>query len=320
MDNTMNITYIYGVTAVLSLILACAYCAMVHKKEICLMMLYISVFIANMGYFALSISKTLEEALLANRIAYLGNIFLPLFILMTILKVCRIDISKGIIGILISFSVFVFLVVASQGYLPFYYREVSLEFVNGMAKLNKVYGPLHKLYFVYLFAYFAGMLGVIFFAFFREKMVSYKHVGVLAVVVFFNLSIWLIEQLIEWDFEFLSVSYIAGELLLLFLYGMIQDYESLLQQKDTALGEMIEKEPGIGLLEPEWPEIGRLSAREKDVLEKLFQNKRRKEIADELYITENTVKKHISSIFIKLEVENRSELFEKKQNITKTMK
>ena len=101
---------------------------------------------------------------------------------------------------------------------------------------------------------------------------------------------------------------------------MIQDYESLLQQKDTALGEMIEKEPGIGLLEPEWSEIGRLSSREKDVLEKLFQNKRRKEIADELYITENTVKKHISSIFIKLEIENRSELFEKKQNITKTMK
>ncbi|MBO5388834.1 MAG: hypothetical protein J6A59_11975, partial [Lachnospiraceae bacterium] len=68
----INISIIYGVTAVISLLLAISYCVFIRKKEIWLVWLYFSVFLANLGYFSLSISKTLEEALLANRIAYLG--------------------------------------------------------------------------------------------------------------------------------------------------------------------------------------------------------------------------------------------------------
>ena len=94
-EKTMNIAYIHGVIAILSFFLTCGYCAPVRKKEIWLICLYISVFIANLGYFALSISKSLNEALLANRMAYLGNVFLPLFMLMTIRKVCRLSFPKG---------------------------------------------------------------------------------------------------------------------------------------------------------------------------------------------------------------------------------
>lgn len=70
MDKTLNVSIIYGVTTCLSLLLAGGYCATVRKKENWLVWLYFSVFVANLGYFALSISKTLEEALLANRLAY----------------------------------------------------------------------------------------------------------------------------------------------------------------------------------------------------------------------------------------------------------
>lgn len=316
MGQTMSIVFIYGIDAVLSLLLACGYCALVRKKEIWLIWLYISVFIANLGYFALSISKNLEEALLANRIAYLGNIFLPLFMLMTVLKVCRLKCPKIVITFLICVSAAMFLVVASQGYMNCYYKEVSFEVVNGIAKLQKEYGPLHGLYFVYLLIFFASMLGSILLAFLRKKVASYKHAGVLAVVVFYNISVWLVEQFINWDFEFLSISYIAGELLLLFLYGMIQDYELLLKRKSVEEEQSL-KTLNLEQLVKEWPELSRLSTREKDVLERILQDKKRKEIAEELYITENTVKKHISSIFTKLEVENRNELLEKKQCILK---
>jgi len=33
---------------------------------------------------------------------------------------------------------------------------------------------------------------------------------------------WLVEQLVHWEFEFLAISYIVSELLLLLLYGMIK--------------------------------------------------------------------------------------------------
>ena len=159
--------------------------------------------------------------------------------------------------------------------------------------------------------YFVIMLGVIIYSMLKKKISSYKHAGLLVVVVFFNIAIWLIEQFINWDFEFLSVSYIASELLLLFLYGMIQDYESIMEQKDLSHIDSNLKKYCIEDIENSIPNVYNLSNREREVLLKMLEDKKRKEIAEELCITENTVKKHISNIFAKLEIANRNELFEK---------
>lgn len=313
MDKTLNVSIIYGIATLLSLALAGGYCATVRKKENWFIWLYFSVFVANLGYFTLSISKTLEEALLANRLAYLGCVFLPLFMMMTIMKVCKLNCSKMILGILIAISFIVFFIAASPGYVDCYYKEVYLEFVNGTAKLNKVYGPLHSIYFVYLFVYLAGMIGIITYAVIYKRVKSAKHAALLVVIVCFNICIWFIEQLINWDFEFLSVSYIASELLLLLLYGMIQDYEITQQRIVPEEGAFLKRtKQGYAVMEVmEWIGAEKLSAREKDVLIRMLEDKKRKEIAEELCITENTVKKHVSSIFAKLEVTNRNELFSK---------
>ena len=51
-----------------------------------------------------------------------------------------------------------------------------------------------------------------------------------------------------------------------------------------------------------------LSSREKDVLNLILEGKRNEEIAEELFISVNTVKKHLSHIYQKTEVHNRTEL------------
>lgn len=312
MDKTLNVSIIYGIATCLSLVLAGGYCAIVRKKENWLIWLYFSVFVANLGYFALSISKTLEEALLANRLAYLGCVFLPLFMMMTIVKVCRLKLPKLVVAISIIISCAIFLIAASPGYLPCYYKEVTLEFVNGTAKLHKIYGPLHTLYYLYLFVFLIGMIGIIAYAIISKRVTSAKHAGLLIVIVCFNDCIWLVEQFIEWNFEFLSISYIASELLLLLLYGMIQDYEEAEQsvlQRINKYQEATRTKADFTTMNAECLEL--LSAREKDVLKHMLEDKRRKEIAEELCITENTVKKHVSNIFAKLEVSSREELFDK---------
>jgi Response regulator containing a CheY-like receiver domain and an HTH DNA-binding domain len=50
-----------------------------------------------------------------------------------------------------------------------------------------------------------------------------------------------------------------------------------------------------------------LTEREREVLAEIGKGKRNKEIADALFISEKTVKNHISSIFAKLEVNTRAE-------------
>ncbi len=62
----------------------------------------------------------------------------------------------------------------------------------------------------------------------------------------------------------------------------------------------------------EKPEIAELiSKRETEVLRRLLEGKSRKQIAEELFVTEATVKKHSASIYSKLDVHNRAELIYK---------
>lgn len=60
-------------------------------------------------------------------------------------------------------------------------------------------------------------------------------------------------------------------------------------------------------LSAEQPEAHQLSKREKEILREVVKGKNNKDIATELYISSNTVKKHISNIYKKLGVANRLE-------------
>ena len=56
------------------------------------------------------------------------------------------------------------------------------------------------------------------------------------------------------------------------------------------------------------PVMESLTSREREVAALLLQDKKRREIAEELGITEHTVKKHTSNILSKLGVGSRKEL------------
>lgn len=292
--NGMNMAVIYGVVALISLMLLLAYVLYLRRKERWLLVLFASVFATNLGYFVLAVSKTLGEAMLANRIAYLGSVCLPLCMLMIILELCEMQPRKAITGVLIGISALVFLLAASGGYLQLYYKEVSLEIINGAAKLHKVYGPLHSVYFIYLFAYLAAMVSVIAYASVKKCGRLRKFAPIMCTVVLLNMAIWFVEQQINWDFEFLSVSYIVSALLLLTLHEVIPEQTEALPAN---------ADPYVIC-----PQLTELTQREMDVLKLLLENKKRREIAEELFVTENTIKKHTAHIYEKLEIADRSEL------------
>ena len=191
-----------------------------------------------------------------------------------------------------------------------------------MAKLEKEYGSLHCVYLIYLLLYFSMMIGTILCSMRKKRTVSHKHAMILLIIVFLNIAIWFIEQQIYWNFEFLSVSYIVSELLLLMLYGMMQDY-GILTDHANQVAESVEEtlpaaeemvilpeaetipEPGdhqslsaerIEQIMESWPAIAMLTRREVDVLRNLLENKKRKDIAEELHVTEHTIKKHTANI------------------------
>ena len=87
----------YAIMAVIATVLLIGYVALVRKKEPWLLLLYVCVTIVNVGYFLLSISKTIEFAIFANDVAYLGSIFLSMSMLLTIIKLCGFEIKKKLL-------------------------------------------------------------------------------------------------------------------------------------------------------------------------------------------------------------------------------
>ena len=308
-------TVAYGVMAALALLLLLGYCVLLRKKEFWLLLLYVSVTVVNLGYFMLSLSKTLSFALFANRVAYLGSILLMICMLMTVLRLCGFSYRRWVPIVLLSLGAVMLTLVGS---VPLYYREVSLEFVGGGAKLCKVYGVLHPVYLCYTLGYFTAMIVTILLALKKQLKGAPKQATLMVGVVLGNILIWFVEKLIPVDFEFLSISYLFSELVFLGLYWMMQDYvrADLVPRPvqevprpvpiDIATMPMEEKILKVlSFLKP--GEM--LAEREREVLELVLQNKKRKEIAEELCLSENTIKTYTRTLYGKVGVSSREELY-----------
>lgn len=349
-EKSTNMSVIYVATAIFSLLLLIGYCCLIEKKELWFYVLFSSVFIVNMGYLSLAISKNLEEALLANRISYLGSVFLPLSMLMIIMDTCKIKCKKIFLGILLSLSIIVFIIAASPGYLNIYYKNIDFEIVNGMSMLVKEYGSWHKIYLFYLLLYFTLMIYVIIHASNKKKIESKVHSQVLLIAVFVNICVWFLEQIVSINFEFLSVSYIITELFLLGLHMFIQENNSKqsnqvnLDVQNTSISTTLTDTENVDIsknntytqdISNEIPveqnfedndvnkneddlinykyfetQLKYLTPKEQEIYNLYVSGKKTKEIIEELNITENTLKYHNKNIYSKLGVNSRKQLLE----------
>lgn len=298
----------YGLMLLIAIVLLVVYCLVIKKKEKRLIVFYVSICIVQLGYLLLSISKTVEMALLFNKVTYLGQISLITSMFLTIVSVCGFKYKKTLPTVLVIIGALVFMLVCTSGYLPWYYKDVTLEYVDGATKLIKEYGRLHIVYLIYVLIYFCLMIVVIIHSIVLKKVAEKKQAGLLIAIVLCNIIMWIIEKFINWNFEFLSVSYILSESMLLFLYWMMQDYvhkNSVPLYNKTCL---ITNEEKVQKVLSTLPEGVTLSSRQIDVLKGILDGKSRKEIASNLFLSENTVKMHTSSLYRILGVNNRSEL------------
>lgn len=310
-------TIAYGLMLLVAILLLVVYCLVIKKKEKWLIVLFISICVVQVGYLLVSVSKTVESALLFNKIAYLGQITLLTSMSLTIIKVCGFKYKKILPIVLILIGTIVFGMICTTGYLQWYYKDVTLEYVDGASKLVKEYGPLHVTYLIFVLMHFALMITTIIYSFIAKKVVENKQAGLLIAIVSCNIVMWIIEKFINWNFEFLSVSYILSECMLFFLFWLMQDY---IHKNDVPESTIVEEKGPIIIVDSmtkakkikeilaSLPKGTTLSVRQIDVLEGILDGKSRKEIASDLFLSENTVKMHTSSLYRVLGVNNRDEL------------
>lgn len=308
----------YAICLIAAVGLLIAYSVMVKNKEFWLTMLYISIAVVNLGYFMMSLANTVGFAVFSNDVAYLGSVFLSACMFLTIVRLCGFEIKKQHVITCVSLAVVMFAIIVSSPMLPLYYKSVDIEMIDGAAKLVKEYGVLHPVYLVYLLGYFAAMIVTIVHSVKIKKMGRPKLAGFIAAIVCSNLIVWLFEKLVSWEYEFLSVTYIASELLLVLMYWMMEDY--VLKSDIPKFTPVEQEQLGVDIATmPMDVKIGKvlsglkngetLAPREREVLELILQYKKRREIAEIMYVSESSVKLYTRTLYSKLGVTCREELY-----------
>lgn len=318
-DKSASLTVIYGAAAVLSLLLMIGYCCLIRKRNLWFVVMFCAISVVNIGYFCLAVSSSLSEALLANRIAYLGQVILPAAMLMIIFSVTNTGFKKWLPYCLLGLSAAVLLIAGSPGYLDIYYKEVSFEIVDGVATLVKVYGPLHPLYLFYLVGYFAAMVTVILRAWIKKTVDTTAHAVIIATAVFVNIGVWFIEQLVAIDFEMLSISYIISELFLLGVHLVMnenQRLKELVRQKEEAELSRTRIHNDHEAAPPAAEDAAELfingfdtlTAKELELFYAYIAGDATKDIMKAMDISENTLKYHSRNLYGKLGVRSRKQM------------
>ena len=310
----------YGALFLLSLSLLPLYFLFVRKKqnEPWLLFLFACVAVVNLGYTLIAFGDTVEFALFANKITYLGQVLIPLCMFMLVSKLCGYTYKKWVLGVLIGAAVIMFAIICTTGYLDWYYTSATIEKVDGATVLHKEYGVLHPINLIYVILYFVGMITVIGLSLGQHKSASQKHACGMLLIVLGNIAMWCFGKVIPWDVEFLSVTYLmsAGGFLIEWL--MLQDY---VHKNEVPAPVIVEEKAPIIIVDnmtraekiktilDSLPEDTVLSTRQMDILERILDYKSRKEIAVELHLSENTVKTHTGMLYKALGVSGRDEIY-----------
>ena len=147
-------TAYYEILFGLSVLLTLIYIFIWHKHfDVHISLIFAIIPIANLGYAMLAHSRSLEAALTATKITYIGGCFLTLFITQSILSLCHIELKRWMNAVLAVMCIVSFSVVLSIGNSPIFYKTVSFEMEKGMGKLVKTYGFAHTLTYVIITVY-----------------------------------------------------------------------------------------------------------------------------------------------------------------------
>ena len=205
----MVICVLYGLVAVISFIQLLMLIIRGGKEQnIYHVLMYTICAVCNIAYFAITIARSADMAIICNNITYLGGVFLPLCVLMRHADLCGVKVHKGIISAFMTGSIVVFGIVFSTGYSDWYYKNVSIKKVYGATQMVKEYGRAHNTYKILLAVYVIALIAVVVKAFRDKNRIPKKTVFSMMAVIIGPCVVYIVERLLNSPIELLPFSYV----------------------------------------------------------------------------------------------------------------
>ncbi len=238
----------------LSLALTAAYLFLWRNRDdVHITLIFTLVPVVNLGYLLLGQSTSLNDALIAIKITYLGGCFLQMIIVLAVFSLCKIRISRWIRLAFLLLSTAMYTAALTIGRNTSFYANTSFTLENGYVLLKKEYGPLHAVFYGVVFAYFLVGIGAVLYALLKKNQVSRKLLLLLFLPQLVCMFFFFVGRMIVDHLELLPAGYVFAQVLYLLIARRIQLYNVT----DTAFEAMVEAgETGFIIFDPRFHYLG----------------------------------------------------------------
>lgn len=220
---TLNV---YAILLCISLIMIIALAVIGQKQNITqYILLFVAIMVSILGDYTISVSDTLNMAIMGQNMVYLGGVFTPILTLFSTMKACRMKIPKVLWISLLTLAGAVLFFVFNVRNSDLYYKSLEIGKANGMTILIKERGPMHNLYMVLLIGCVLFTFGVSISSYFKKSNVPYRTISILWITMLFTCVCYLSERIFHLDFELVPIAYIVDEFVFISLIRKISKYE-----------------------------------------------------------------------------------------------
>ncbi len=215
----------YFITFVLSLIMTGVNIFRSKKADTRFVLLSLTVTCSCLGMYLVAVSPTLELALWAHKLLYIGGCFTAPIIIFAMAQLCGFIINKLIYFLLIGIAVVNYCFVLTIGNSGIYYASVELAYSDGYYYLVKEYGPAHVLYVIQMILCFLLMLYYVIMAVRYRNRISRRVVLSVSLFGVAIILIYVIERIFHSTVEWLSVGYLASAFVLVRIFDRFNMYD-----------------------------------------------------------------------------------------------
>ena len=219
------VTVFYFIVFALSLIMAGSF--LIRNKKVDALFTLFSIFVTIncLGRYLLAVADTLETAIWANKILYLGGVYAPLLTVLVLTRLCNLKMPCILTIVMTCYSTLVMGLVMTIGKSGIYYKHMEVGYGNGYHYLIKTYGPLHVLYPLMMVMYAGIMLFYMLYAYMQRKQISFRTVTTMSITCLAIIFLYIWEKVTDSTISFLTIGYLIGIVLLTKYYDRINMYD-----------------------------------------------------------------------------------------------
>lgn len=226
---TVNQVLFYEIFFIISMIVSGLYVFRWHKHfSVYFNLIFMIIPLTDLGYVFLAKSTNLQEALVANKVIYIGGCFNILFVTLSIFKLCHYTISnlnRLILFTVSSLNYFMALTMGSE--IKIFYENVEFATSPSGAGMlvNKVYGFGHTIFYITIILYCMLSFAALLYSAVKKKSVSRYIVHRLFVAEIVTVYTFFGGRLITDEIDMVPIGYLISEILFLFIINRICLYD-----------------------------------------------------------------------------------------------